>query len=266
MIAFVVNGQKVQVSAAADVPLLDVLRNELGLKGPRFGCGLEQCGTCMVLLDGEPVYACSREVGSIAGRHIHTVESLRDHRRAGRPMRLLPVRYSDQRQGVAGSQSDTEPGRYRCRVGQASLPLRHPSSYLARRRAGSGNAGGSAGMNTSLPLSITNNRRLDKWVRFGPDRRVRLAVGKVEIGQGVLTALSQIAAEELDVGFGRISILAGDTEAAPDEGSTSSSQSIEMSGSSVRLLMAEVRARVLDRLARRLNCSPEDLRVEDGEL
>ena len=121
-------------------------------------------------------------------------------------------------------------------------------------------------MNTSLPLSITNNRRLDKWVRFGPDRRVRLAVGKVEIGQGVLTALSQIAAEELDVGFGRISILAGDTEAAPDEGSTSSSQSIEMSGSSVRLLMAEVRARVLDRLARRLNCSPEDLRVEDGEF
>ena len=121
-------------------------------------------------------------------------------------------------------------------------------------------------MNAPLPLSVTNNRRLDKWVRFDPDRRVQLAVGKVEIGQGVLTALSQIAAEELDVGFDRISILAGDTEAAPDEGSTSSSQSIEMSGSSVRLIMAEVRARVLDRLARRLNCSPEDLRVEDGEF
>ncbi len=79
MIAFEVNGQAVQVSAAADVPLLDVLRNELELKGPRYGCGLEQCGTCMVLLDGEPTYACSREVGSVAGRRVSTVESLRDH-------------------------------------------------------------------------------------------------------------------------------------------------------------------------------------------
>ncbi len=121
-------------------------------------------------------------------------------------------------------------------------------------------------MNTPLPLSVVNNRRLDRWVRFDTDRRVQLSVGKVEIGQGVLTALSQIAAEELDVGLGRIAILAGDTDAAPDEGSTSSSQSIEMSGASVRLVMAEVRARVLERLARRLNCSPADLTIEDGEF
>jgi nicotinate dehydrogenase subunit A len=79
MIAFEVNGQPVQVVAAADVPLLDVLRNELNLKGSRYGCGLEQCGTCMVLLDGDPIYACSREVGSIEGRQIVTMESLRDH-------------------------------------------------------------------------------------------------------------------------------------------------------------------------------------------
>ncbi len=79
MIAFEVNGRAVQVSAAADVPLLDVLRNELDLKGSRYGCGLEQCGTCMVLLDGEPVHACSREIGSVAGRRVVTVESLRDH-------------------------------------------------------------------------------------------------------------------------------------------------------------------------------------------
>jgi CO/xanthine dehydrogenase Mo-binding subunit len=121
-------------------------------------------------------------------------------------------------------------------------------------------------MNLPLPLSVANNRRLDRWVRFDPGRRVHLAVGKVEIGQGVLTALSQIAAEELDVGLARIEILAGDTDAAPDEGSTSSSQSIEMSGASVRLIMAEVRGRVLARLAQRLNCSPDDLTIEDGEF
>ena len=52
-------------------------------------------------------------------------------------------------------------------------------------------------MSDTLPLSILNNRRMDKWLRFQPDRSVKLAVGKVEIGQGVLIALSQIAAEEL---------------------------------------------------------------------
>lgn len=119
-------------------------------------------------------------------------------------------------------------------------------------------------MSETLPLSILNNRRMDKWLRFQPDRTVKLAVGKVEIGQGVLTALSQIAAEELDVSVDRIDILSGDTADAPDEGSTSSSQSIEVSGRSVRLVSAELRARVLGRLAQRLNCAPEDLTVDDG--
>jgi CO/xanthine dehydrogenase Mo-binding subunit len=119
-------------------------------------------------------------------------------------------------------------------------------------------------MSDTLPLSILNNRRMDKWLRFQPDRTVKLAVGKVEIGQGVLIALSQIAAEELDVAVDRIDILAGDTDDAPDEGSTSSSQSIEVSGRSVRLVSAELRARILGRLAQRLNCSAEELSVEDG--
>jgi nicotinate dehydrogenase subunit B len=119
-------------------------------------------------------------------------------------------------------------------------------------------------MSDTLPLSILNNRRLEKWLRFQPDRTVKLAVGKVEIGQGVLIALSQIAAEELDVALDRIDILSGDTDDAPDEGSTSSSQSIEVSGRSVRLISAEFRSRILTRLAQRLNCAMDDLSIEDG--
>ncbi len=119
-------------------------------------------------------------------------------------------------------------------------------------------------MSESLPLSIQNNRRMSRWIWFQPDRTVRLAVGKVEIGQGVLTALTQIAAEELDVAMDRFTLVSGDTRDAPDEGSTSSSQSIEMSGRSVRLVTAELRARIIDRLARRLNCSPSDIAVDDG--
>ena len=68
MIALQVNGKAVSVTADAATPLLDVLRNQLDLKGSRYGCGLEQCGSCMVLVDGEPVYACSREIGTVANR------------------------------------------------------------------------------------------------------------------------------------------------------------------------------------------------------
>lgn len=119
-------------------------------------------------------------------------------------------------------------------------------------------------MSGTLPTSLANNRDPARWLRFEPDRTVRLAVGKVEIGQGVVTALAQIAAEELDVALARVSVLSGDTEAAPDEGSTTSSQSIEVSGASVRLVAAEVRQRIVERLAQRLNCSPEEIAIEDG--
>jgi nicotinate dehydrogenase subunit A len=73
---FIVNGRNVGVSAEATTSLLAVLRNMLGLSGTRFGCGLEQCGACMVLVDGEPVYACTRDIASVAGKAVITVEGL----------------------------------------------------------------------------------------------------------------------------------------------------------------------------------------------
>ena len=74
-----VNGRSVQVDAAPDTPLLDVLRNTLRLTGSRYGCGLEQCGSCMVLLDGEATFSCVREVGTLAGHEITTIEGLAGH-------------------------------------------------------------------------------------------------------------------------------------------------------------------------------------------
>jgi nicotinate dehydrogenase subunit A len=78
-IELTVNGRTVNVAVAGDVPLLDVLRNHLDLKGSRYGCGLEQCGSCMVLIDGKAEYSCAREVASVAGKHVETVESLSSH-------------------------------------------------------------------------------------------------------------------------------------------------------------------------------------------
>jgi nicotinate dehydrogenase subunit A len=71
-----VNGYIMAVDADAGTPLLDVLRNHLDLKGSRYGCGLEQCGACMVLIDGEASYSCVRDVGSVAERSITTIEGL----------------------------------------------------------------------------------------------------------------------------------------------------------------------------------------------
>jgi nicotinate dehydrogenase subunit A len=75
-IQLTVNGRAVSVAADEQTPLIDVLRNHLGLKGTRFGCGLGQCGSCDVLVDGRVVPACTAPVGSVAGKAVVTVEGL----------------------------------------------------------------------------------------------------------------------------------------------------------------------------------------------
>jgi nicotinate dehydrogenase subunit A len=76
MTAFTVNGNAVEVSADDDTPLLDVLHNHLGLKGTKFGCGLEQCGCCMVLIDGVPAKSCGKALSTVAGKQVLTIEGL----------------------------------------------------------------------------------------------------------------------------------------------------------------------------------------------
>jgi len=75
-VEFVVNGRPVAVRCDGTTPLLSALRDELGLRGSKFGCGTEQCGSCMVLVDGKPVHSCAREVASVAGRAVTTIEGL----------------------------------------------------------------------------------------------------------------------------------------------------------------------------------------------
>ena len=74
--SLVVNGSAVSVTADADTPLLDVLRNHLGLMGTKFGCGQEQCGCCMVLVDGRPEKSCGKPLSTMAGKAIVTIEGL----------------------------------------------------------------------------------------------------------------------------------------------------------------------------------------------
>lgn len=75
-VTFSVNGHRVALAVEPVVPLLYALRNDLGLKGTRFGCGTGHCGTCTVLVDGRPVQSCETPLGAVAGRHVTTVEGL----------------------------------------------------------------------------------------------------------------------------------------------------------------------------------------------
>jgi nicotinate dehydrogenase subunit A len=71
-----VNGSEHDVSAAPDTPLLYVLRNDLSLNGPKFGCGLGQCGACTVHVDGTPRRSCVTELSSVVGKEVVTLEGL----------------------------------------------------------------------------------------------------------------------------------------------------------------------------------------------
>ena len=79
MTALTVNGMKRESASPPTTKLLDVLRGEFGLTGSRFGCGEEQCGACLVLVDGAPVQSCGREIGTLGGRAVTTIEGLQDH-------------------------------------------------------------------------------------------------------------------------------------------------------------------------------------------
>ena len=83
-------------------------------------------------------------------------------------------------------------------------------------------------ISNALPLSLTDNPILSQWVAFKENGRVRVGSGKVEIGQGILTALTQIAAEELDVRPDQIHLVSGETDISPAEGFTSGSKHLEM--------------------------------------
>jgi len=73
---FALNGASVEVTVDPQTPLLYVLRNDLEQTGTRYGCGLEQCGACTVLIDGEPAYACTLPLGAVTKRQVTTVEGL----------------------------------------------------------------------------------------------------------------------------------------------------------------------------------------------
>jgi nicotinate dehydrogenase subunit B len=117
-----------------------------------------------------------------------------------------------------------------------------------------------------LPGSLDHNRLLSAWLRVNPNGTVTVFTGKVELGQGIGSALAQVAADELDVDYLRIDMVTADTSRTPDEGFTAGSQSIEQSGAAIRFACAEARQILLAAAAARLGVEVGDLTVADGSI
>jgi isoquinoline 1-oxidoreductase alpha subunit len=75
-VKFTLNGKNVSVTSSGDTPLLWVIRDEVGLMGTKFGCGAGLCGACTVHLDGQPIRSCQTTLSQVAGKSVHTIESL----------------------------------------------------------------------------------------------------------------------------------------------------------------------------------------------
>ncbi len=117
-----------------------------------------------------------------------------------------------------------------------------------------------------LPGSLDTNRNLSQWLDINRDGTVTMRPGKIEIGQGILTALRQIVAEELDVNLERVNVVSAVTALSPNEGVTSGSMSIEQSGTAFRYAAAEARELLFARAGAKLGVSIEQLSVADGVI
>jgi CO/xanthine dehydrogenase Mo-binding subunit len=117
-----------------------------------------------------------------------------------------------------------------------------------------------------LPKDLEANPRLSTWLGFADDGTVLLRMGKVELGQGILTALVQLAADELDVAPDAVRVVPANTSAGPDEGPTAGSMSVADSGAAIRQVCAQVRRLLVEAAAARLEADEADLRVEDGAV
>jgi CO/xanthine dehydrogenase Mo-binding subunit len=119
---------------------------------------------------------------------------------------------------------------------------------------------------SALPPSLAANPKLSSWVAFSSDGRVAVSPGKVEIGQGIVTALAQIAADELDVDIARVRMVRASTAGSPNEGVTSGSLSVQQSGRAIRRACAEIRQIFLAAAAERLGVATDVLEINDGTI
>jgi nicotinate dehydrogenase subunit B len=320
-----VNGAEHGVACEPDTPLLDVLRHDLGLAGPRFGCGIGLCGACYVLIGVRARSSCDLPVSAVDGPVV-TVEGLS----AGGRLHPVQQAFIDEQAAQCGycssgmviaavgllrgrpapteqeAREALDGNLCRCGAhgrivravlkaagrtpnGQAAVPLPAgplPASQVPAPVPSGGNPAGDgpvlapspgapgplsvgpavpSGV-SPLPADLAAHPVLARWLDFSRDGEVTIRTGKVEYGQGIWTALAQVAAEELQVTLARVRVAPVSTSTSPDEGVTAGSLSVQDGGSALRQACAQARDLLLTAAATRLEVSPAALDVADGQI
>jgi isoquinoline 1-oxidoreductase beta subunit len=287
-----VNGSLRELDVAPETPLLWTLRDSLGLKGTKYGCGVGRCGICTVLADGEAVRACVIANGAVAGKSVITVEGLGQTR-----FRVLQDAWIAEQVPQCGY---CQPGQL---LAAAALLTRHPqpddalidagmSGVLCRcgtypriRRA----IHRAAGALSSAPMRAAAERGLaagraavsradvescfapNPWLRIAPDGAVTIIVDRSEMGQGVTTSLAMLVAEELEVDLAAVR-----TEFAPadpayanpefGEQATGGSTSVRAAWKPLREAGARAREMLVAAAAAGWNAKREECRAEHGTV
>jgi len=292
-ITLTVNGQRYPLTIDPATPLLYVLRNDLGLSGPKYGCGEEQCGACKVLIDGAAVPSCQLPVAQVQDAAITTVEGL------GSAHALHPLQEAFVEEGaiqcgycvtgmIMAAQGLLTQTRYPtdaeirtaldtnlCRCGvydrvRRAIKLRIGRPVLAAiyEVIQAPPLAKPLPAHQHLSPTLQETPDLDAWIRIDGSDTITVFSGKAEIGQGMRTALAQLAAEELDVDLARIRVIMADTELTPDEGTTAGSMSLQMSGNAIRQAAAEARHYLLTLAHEELEAAgaPTGLTIHDGVI
>ena len=137
---------------------------------------------------------------------------------------------------------------------------------VARRPAHAAEQGGAPAPAAPLPGSLKETPLLDAWVHIAPDGHVTVFTGKAELGQGIATALLQIAAEQLSLLPAEINLVTADTARTPNEGFTAGSHSMQDSGTAIMHAAAQVRALLTQAAATEWSLPPEQLTVSQGQV
>lgn len=278
MIEIKVNGKKRTISADLDKPLLWVLRDELGLKGTKYGCGVGICGICTVLLDGEPNHACMVPLGRVGGRAVTTIEGLPpDHAvlRAWIAQQVPQCGYCQSGWILAAAallhkhphprdkEIDAALNGIYCRCGT------YPRIRAAVHAAAAGDLPPAPIPGPGeVPREVFE---FDKWIAIAADGTIVLTINHSEMGQGALTGLVMLAAEELEVDPGCVRTVFAPAEAVYKnpmwgEQFTGGSSSIRGEWEPFRLRAAAVRERLVAAAARRWQVKAAECRAESGEV
>ena len=214
MFTFALNNKPVTLAADGEMPLLWALRDVLGLKGTKYGCGVGRCGICTVLVDGAPQHACMLPLAKAAGKSVLSVEGLAEkypalvqawiaaqvpqcgYCQGGQLMAAAAL--LAQHSNPTDAEIDAALSGVLCRCGT------YPRIRRAIKLAAQGVATPGIPLAPALPPAPDAGIALNDFIRVHADNSVTVVINHSEMGQGALTSLAVLAAEELEVDLDHI--------------------------------------------------------------